>query len=198
MLLIVDEIQTGLGRSGKLWAFEHSGIEPDMIVTSKALGGGLPISAVIAKEEILTAWGPGAHVSTQAGNVLACAAGNYVLDMVTDEGFLKKVNESGTYFLDRLKALQEKHVILGWIDNKGLYTGLELVKDRQTKEPAIQEATFVRDRSLKEGLLFEKGGYYHNRLQLIPPLNIEKVDLDRAVEILDMVFGEAQKEFGIK
>ncbi|MCK5570864.1 MAG: aminotransferase class III-fold pyridoxal phosphate-dependent enzyme, partial [Spirochaetes bacterium] len=155
-------------------------------------------SAVIAKEEILTAWGPGAHVSTQAGNVLACAAGNYVLDMVTDEGFLKKVNESGTYFLDRLKALQEKHVILGWIDNKGLYTGLELVKDRQTKEPAIQEATFVRDRSLKEGLLFEKGGYYHNRLQLIPPLNIEKVDLDRAVEILDMVFGEAQKEFGIK
>ncbi len=198
MLLIVDEIQTGLGRSGKLWAFEHSGIEPDMIVTSKALGGGLPISAVIAKEEILTAWGPGAHVSTQAGNVLACAAGNYVLDMVTDEGFLKKVNESGTYFLDRLKTLQEKHVILGWIDNKGLYTGLELVKDRQTKEPAIQEATFVRDRSLKEGLLFEKGGYYHNRLQLIPPLNIEKVELDRAVEILDRVFGETETEFGIK
>jgi 4-aminobutyrate aminotransferase len=198
MLLIIDEIQTGLGRSGKLWAFEHSGIEPDMIVTSKALGGGLPISAVIAKEEILTEWGPGAHVSTQAGNVLACAAGNYVLDVITDEGFLKKVNASGAYFMDRLRDLQDKHTLLGWIDNRGLYTGLELVRDRETKEPAVKEAIFVRDRSVAEGLLFEKGGYYHNRLQLIPPLNIDKTELDRVIDIFDKVFGEAEKKFGIK
>ena len=124
MLLIVDEIQAGLGRSGKLWAFEHSEIEPDMIATSKALGGGLPISAVIAKSDILTEWGPGAHVSTQAGNVLACAAGNYVLDVVSSEEFLKKVNEVGSYFLDGLKDLEKRHQIIGHIDNKGIYTAI--------------------------------------------------------------------------
>ncbi len=198
MLLIVDEIQTGLGRSGKLWAFEHSGIEPDMIVTSKALGGGLPISAVIARDEILTEWGPGAHVSTQAGNVLACAAGNYVLDVVTGDEFLKKVNEIGSYFVEGLKGLQKKHTILGWIDNKGIYTGLELVRDRKTKEPASKEATYIRDRCVAEGLLYEKGGYYHNRMQLIPPLNITRDEIDRVIEIFDRVFGEAEKKFGIE
>jgi 4-aminobutyrate aminotransferase-like enzyme len=198
MLLIVDEIQTGLGRSGKLWAFEHSGIEPDMICTSKALGGGLPLSAVIAKSEILEAWAPGAHVSTQAGNVLACAAGSYILDQVNNEAFLKNVNEVGGYLRDGLKLLQEKHKIIGYIDNQGLYTGIELVKDRITKEPAIQESTFIRDMALAEGILFEKGGYYHNRLQLIPPLNIEKSVIDEALVIFDKVFGEAEKRFCIR
>lgn len=198
MLLIVDEIQTGLGRSGKLWAFEHSGIVPDMICTSKALGGGLPLSAVIAKEEILSEWGPGAHVSTQAGNVLACAAGNYVLDTVSSPEFLKHVNEVGTYFKNGLLDLQKKHKILGYIDNKGLYTGLELVRNRETKEPAVEESAFVRDRCVAEGLVFERGGYFYNRMQLIPPLTIEKSEIDEALRIFDKVFGEAEKKFGIR
>ena len=198
MLLIVDEIQAGLGRSGKLWAFEHSQIEPDMICTSKALGGGLPLSAVIARAEILEEWGPGAHVSTQAGNVLACAAGNYVLDVFSSESFLKKVNEAGAHLLQGLRSLEEKHKIVGYIDNTGLYTGVELVKDRKTKEPASEAALFVRDQCVEEGLLFEKGGYYHNRLQLIPPLNIGRSELDRALAIFDRVFGAAEKKFAIR
>lgn len=197
MLLIVDEIQAGLGRSGKLWAFEHSEIEPDMICSSKALGGGLPLAAVIAKSEILTEWGPGAHVSTQAGNVLACAAGNYVLDVVSSEEFLKKVNETGAYFLDGLRELEKKHKIIGHIDNKGIYTGVELVNDRETKEPAVEASTYVRDRSVEEGLLYEKGGYYHNRLQLIPPLNIARSELDEVINIFDKIFGEAEEKFNI-
>jgi 4-aminobutyrate aminotransferase-like enzyme len=197
MLLIIDEIQTGLGRSGKLWAFEHSGIEPDMIVTSKALGGGLPIAAVIAREEILAAWGPGAHVSTQAGNVLACAAGNYIMDTVTRPDFLEKVNKTGAYFMDGLRELQKKHPIIGYIDNRGIYTGIELVRNRQTKEPAVAEATHVRDLCVSEGLLFEKGGYLHNRMQLIPPLNIGHAELDRVIGIFDRVFGETEKKFSI-
>jgi 4-aminobutyrate aminotransferase-like enzyme len=197
MLLIIDEIQTGLGRSGKLWAFEHSGIVPDMIVTSKALGGGIPISSVIAGGTILAEWGPGAHVSTQAGNALACAAGNYVLDVVSSDDFLSKVNERGSYFADGLRALQEKHEIIGLVHNRGIYTGVELVMSKKTKEPAADAATFTRDRSVQEGLLFEKGGYYHNRLQLIPPLTIEKEVIDRALGILDKVFGDAEKKFGI-
>jgi len=197
MLLIVDEIQTGLGRSGKLWAFEHSEIEPDMITTSKALGGGLPIAAVIAKSDILTEWGPGAHVSTQAGNVLACAAGNYVLDVVSSEEFLKKVNETGAYFMDGLRELEKKHKIIGHIDNKGIYTGVELVNDRETKEPAVEASTYVRDRAVEEGLLYEKGGYYHNRMQLIPPLNIARSELDEVMNIFDKIFGEAEEKFNI-
>jgi 4-aminobutyrate aminotransferase-like enzyme len=197
MLLIVDEIQTGLGRSGRLWAFEHSGIVPDMIVTSKALGGGIPIAAVIAESGILTEWGPGAHVSTQAGNALACAAGNYVLDVVSSEEFLDKVNKRGTYFADGLRTLQKKHEIIGLVDNRGIYTGVELVMSKKTREPAADAATFVRDKSVEEGLLFEKGGYYHNRLQLIPPLTIEQDELDRTLDILDRVFMDAEKRFGI-
>jgi len=198
ILLIVDEIQAGLGRSGKLWAFEHSEIEPDMFVTSKALGGGIPIAAVVAKEDVLKEWGPGAHVSTQAGNVLACAAGNYVLNTISTADFLKKVNETGAYFMDGLRQVEKDHKIVGHIDNKGIYTGLELVMDRKTKEPAAKATTYVRDRGVEEGILFEKGGYFHNRMQLIPPLNIERSELDRVVKLLDKIFGEAEKKFGVK
>lgn len=197
LVLAVDEIQTGLGRTGKLWSFEHSGIEPDMFISSKSLGGGLPLAAVVAKSEILTEWGPGAHVSTQAGNVIACAAGNYVIDTIGSEGFLKKVKETGTYFADALKEFEKNHKILGHYNIKGLYAGVELVKDRKTKEPATDASSYVRERCLEEGLVYEHGGYYHNRMQLIPPLTIEKKELERAVKIFDKVFGEAEKKFGI-
>ncbi|SVB75357.1 uncharacterized protein METZ01_LOCUS228211, partial [marine metagenome] len=128
MLLIVDEIQNGLGRSGKMWAYEHSGIEPDIICTSKALGGGLPLSAVIGKENILSEWSPTAYVSTQAANVLACAAGNYVIDKISSNNFLNDVNKSGNYLLKGLKELKTRHPIIGYLDNCGLYTGVELVR----------------------------------------------------------------------
>ena len=197
MLLIFDEIQTGLGRSGKLWAFEHSGIEPDMFTTSKTLGGGVPLSAVIAKAEILEAWGTGAHISTAAANVLACAAGSYIMDQVSSEPFLRRVNEAGTHLMAGLRSLEERHPIIGYIDNKGLYTGVELVTDRETKEPATDAAGYVRDRCVAAGLLFERGGYFSNRLQLIPALTISDAEIDRAITIFDKVFGEAEKEFGI-
>jgi 4-aminobutyrate aminotransferase-like enzyme len=169
-----------------------------MICTSKALGGGLPISAVIAREEILSEWGPAAHVSTQAGNVIACAAGNYVIDVVSSQEFLNQVNDIGSYFYNGLKDLQKKHPIIGYIDNMGIYTGIELVKDRKTKEPAIEETVFVRDYAVKNGLLFEKGGYYHNRLQCIPALNITKPILDNVLEKFDRIFKDTEKKFVIK
>lgn len=198
ILLIIDEIQAGLGRSGKLWAFEHSEIEPDMIVTSKALGGGCPIAAVIAKEEILMEWAPGAHVSTQAGNVLACAAGNYVMDVVTSPEFLAQVNDIGGYFKAGWQALQEKHPSIGWIDNMGIYTGIELVKDRTTKEPAADFAQYVLNESIANGILFEKGGYFYNRLQLIPALNTPKDVMDESFARWDKIFTAGEKLFNIK
>jgi 4-aminobutyrate aminotransferase-like enzyme len=197
ILLITDEIQAGLGRSGKLWAYQYSDIEPDMIVTSKALGGGLPISAVIAKSEILTEWGPGAHVSTQAGNVLACAAGNYVMDVVTDPAFLEEVNRIGDRFYEGWKVLQDKHPSIGYIDHMGLYLSIEYVKDRKTKEPAADFTTFVRDEGVAEGLAFEKGGYWHNRTQMIPALNMPDDVMDEAFRRFDRVLTKGEKLFGI-
>ena len=198
ILLIVDEIQTGLGRTGKLWASEWEGVEVDMLLTSKALGGGLPLAAVVAKSEVLEAWGPAAHVSTQAGNVLACAAGNVVLNTISQDSFLQTVQERGEYFVDGLRELQRRHPLIGNINAKGIYIGLELVRDRTTREPAPEEALFVTRECVKEGMVFEKGGYFHNRFQLIPPLTIRRQTIDRALEIFDRAFTRAEKYFGTK
>ncbi len=195
ILLVVDEIQTGLGRTGKLWASEWEGIDVDMLVTSKAIGGGLPLSAVVARADILEEWGPAAHVSTQAGNVLACAAGNKVLDIVTTQGFLDEVLDRGQYFVRGLAELQTRHPLIGQINAKGIYIGVELVRDRETREPASDEAGFVLKECVREGMVFEKGGYFHNRLQLIPPLTIRRQTMDRAVEIFDRAFCAAERHF---
>lgn len=188
ILLIVDEIQTGLGRTGQVWATNWEDVEVDMLVTSKALGGGLPLSAVVARSDIFEAWGPGAHVSTQAGNVLACAAGNYVLEQVTNEEFLASVRERGEYFANGWRELQERHPIIGQVDARGIYIGVELVKDRETKEPAVEESARVLEECLREGIVLEKGGFFHNRLQLIPPLTIAKETIDEALERFDRIF----------
>jgi len=97
-----------------------------------------------------------------------------------------------------LKDLQKKHPIIGYIDNMGIYTGVELVRDRKTKEPAVEETVFVREHSVKNGLMFEKGGYYHNRLQCIPSLNITKEVLDKILEKFDKIFSDTEKKFSIK
>lgn len=196
ILLIVDEIQTGLGRTGKLWACNWDDVEVDMLVTSKALGGGIPLSAVVAKAEVLESWGVGAHVSTQAGNVLGCAAANKVLEIITRDTFLPEVQERGDYFVQGLAELQARHPLIGHIDAKGIYIGLELVRDRETREPAPEESTFILNECVREGMLFEKGGYFHNRFQLIPPLTIRKKTMDRALEIFDRAFTAAEDHFG--
>lgn len=193
ILLIVDEIQTGLGRTGNLWATNWEDVEVDMLVTSKALGGGLPLSAVVAKADILESWGPGAHVSTQAGNALACAAGNKVLATVREEEFLQSVRERGKYFENAIRELQSRHPLIGNVNARGLYIGLELVKDPNTREPAPEHADFILAECLRDGLVFEKGGYFHNRFQLIPPLTIRQSTVDRAVEIFDRAFTAAEK-----
>ena len=102
-------------------------------------------------------------MSTQAGNVIACAAGNYVLDVISADDFLKKVNETGAYFADGIRELEKKHKIIGHVEHKGLYIGIELVNDRKTKEPASKAATYVRDRCVEEGVLYEHGGYYQQQ-----------------------------------
>jgi 4-aminobutyrate aminotransferase-like enzyme len=197
-LLIDDEIQAGLGRSGKLWACEHDGVVPDLLATSKGLASGLPISAVVGADEILSSWGPGAHVATFAATPLAAAAAHATLDVYERELIVERAASTGTYFRSRLEELQEKHPILGWIDAKGLFVGIEFVRDRKTKEPAADESKQMLDYCVREGLLFERGGYLYNRFQLIAPLTIEHDQIDRAVEILDGAMTEAERSAGIR
>jgi 4-aminobutyrate aminotransferase-like enzyme len=196
-LLIDDEIQAGLGRSGRLWACEHDDVVPDLVVTSKGLAGGLPLSAVVAADEILSTWGPGAHVATFAATPLAAAAANATLDVYEVENIPARAAATGAYFKDRLLELQEKHPILGWIDARGLFVGLEFVRDRKTKEPATSETELMLERCVADGLLFERGGYLYNRFQLIPPLTIETAEIDRAVAILDAAMTAAEQAAGI-
>jgi 4-aminobutyrate aminotransferase-like enzyme len=196
-LLIDDEIQAGMGRTGRLWACEHESVVPDMVLVSKGLASGLPISAVIADDEIAASWGPGAHVGTFSASALASAAANATLDVYESEHLVDRAAEVGGYFADQLRSLQERHPILGWIDARGLFIGLEFVKDRTTREPAAEEAAWMLEFCVREGLLFEKGGYYYNRFQLIPSLVIEKDLVDRAVDILDRAMTMAEQRSGI-
>jgi 4-aminobutyrate aminotransferase len=196
-LMIDDEIQAGMGRTGRMWACEHEDVVPDMIVVSKGMASGLPISAVVAAGEIAASWGPGAHVGTFAATALAAAAANATLDVYESEQLVRRAGDLGGYFRDQLEGLQQRHPILGWIDARGLFVGLEFVKDRATKEPAAEESAWMLDFCVREGLLFEKGGYYYNRFQLIPSLVIEKETIDRAVDILDRAMTMAETRSGI-
>ncbi|MBO0773794.1 MAG: aspartate aminotransferase family protein [Actinobacteria bacterium] len=196
-LLIDDEIQAGMGRTGRMWACDHEQVVPDLMLVSKGLASGLPVSAVIADDEIAASWGPGAHVGTFAATALACAAANATLDVYEAEGLAGRAAETGDYFADQLRALQARHPILGWVDARGLFLGLEFVRDRITKEPAAEEAGWMLDFCVREGLLFEKGGYYYNRFQLIPSLVIDKELVDRAVGILDRAMTMAEARSGI-
>jgi 4-aminobutyrate aminotransferase-like enzyme len=196
-LMIDDEIQAGMGRTGRMWACEHEDVVPDMIVVSKGMASGLPISAVVAADEIAASWGPGAHVGTFAATALAAAASNATLDVYESELLVRRAADLGGYFRDQLEGLQQRHPILGWIDARGLFVGLEFVRDRATKEPAAEESAWMLDFCVREGLLFEKGGYYYNRFQLIPSLVIEKETIDRAVDILDRAMTMAETRSGI-
>jgi 4-aminobutyrate aminotransferase-like enzyme len=197
LLLVVDEIQAGLGRTGLLWGCDHDGVVPDMITVSKGLAAGMPISALVAREPILASWGPGAHVGTFAATPVAAAAAHAALDVLEEEQLVERAARTGAYFHDRLLGLQERHPILGWIDAKGLFIGLEFVRDRDTKEPADAECGWMLDFCVREGVLFERGGYLYNRFQLIPPLVIEREQVDRAIDVLDRAMAMAEERAGL-
>ncbi|MDK2805834.1 acetylornithine transaminase [Thermoanaerobacterium thermosaccharolyticum] len=178
ILLIVDEVQTGIGRTGKLFAYQHIGIEPDIMTLAKALGGGVPIGAVVAKENVAV-FKPGDHASTFGGNPLACAAGIAVMKEVTKEGFLDDVSEKGNYFKKKLNELKDKYKIIKDVRGKGLMIGCEVDLD---------DAGEIVLKAMKKGLLINCVN--HNVLRFVPPLIVTKDELDTATIILDDVLHE--------
>jgi 4-aminobutyrate aminotransferase/(S)-3-amino-2-methylpropionate transaminase len=185
ILLIVDEIQTGWGRTGKLWGSDHSGVAPDIMTTGKALAGGIPFSATIAKADLLEDIGPSMHATTFGGTPLACAAALAFIDVLQEEKIVERAAKTGDYFLKRLMELQSKYEAIGLVQGKGLYVGMELVRDRKTQEPAPKETKAIQTEMLRNGVLIQRGGYFDNRLNFIPPLVITEGEIDRAVDALD-------------
>jgi acetylornithine aminotransferase/acetylornithine/N-succinyldiaminopimelate aminotransferase len=174
MLFTVDEVQTGIGRTGKLFAYQHYDIEPDIISLAKGLGGGVPIGAIIAKDEIAKSFVPGTHASTFGGNYLAAAAAKVVLEEILSDGFLDKVIENGEYLKERLKTFGYP------VKGLGLMIGVDLPEEISAKE--------IMKKALENGLIIGTAG--KNTLRFVPPLIIQKDDIDLAVNILEKVLGE--------
>ncbi len=187
--LIVDEVQTGGGRTGTWFAFEQHGIEPDAIVASKAIGGmGMPI-AIVLHDESLDAFAPGAHTGTFRGNQLAFAAGVAAARIIERDGILDHVRELGAYALGVLEGFARDYEIVGEARGRGLMLGLELV-DGQTGEPNTEAAVAVQRGAIERGLIVELGGRGDCVVRLLPPLNVSQETVDQAFEILGSVLAE--------
>lgn len=177
ILLIFDEVQTGIGRTGKLFGYEHYNVEPDIFTLAKGLGGGIPIGAVVAKEFVASSMEPGDHGTTFGGNPLSCAAALAVLSTITKEGFMKKVQEIGLYFKEELQTLKDSHPFIKEVRGKGLILGLEI-------EPYISGKQIVLD-MLEKGFIINCAG--NNTLRFVPPLIIKKEEIQKLVEALDSI-----------
>lgn len=187
ILLIADEIQTGFGRTGKMFAIEHSDVVPDLITVAKSLAGGLPLSGVIGRAEVMDAPTPGGLGGTYAGNPLSCAAGLAVLDVFEQEDLLTRSQQLGNRVMDHCRALSNEIPEIGDVRGLGPMIGLEFVRDRQSKEPAPELVDQVLVDARKQGLLLLKAGLYGNVLRILVPLVIEESLLSQALETLSTV-----------
>ncbi len=191
-LFIADEVQTGFGRTGKKWfGIEHWEVEPDILTAAKGMANGVPVGATVATPEVANAF-QGMTISTFGGNPVSSAAARATIEVIEEDQLLDNAHEVGGYFRQKLEQLKEKHLLVGDVRGMGLMQGVELVKDRKTKEPAPQETNALMDRCKNNGLLIGKGGLYSNVLRISPPLNIGKADVDEAVRILDKSLGERE------
>jgi 4-aminobutyrate aminotransferase-like enzyme/Ser/Thr protein kinase RdoA (MazF antagonist) len=191
-LAVADEVQTGLGRLGThLWGFETQGVVPDVVVLGKPIGNGFPLAAVITTPEIAASFDNGMEFfSTFGGNPVACAAGLAVLEVLDEEGLQERALRVGRHLAARLRALQERHPVIGDVRGSGLFLGVELVRHRATLEPATREADHVVNRLRELGVLTGTDGPHHNVLKLRPPLVFSESDADLFVEIFDEVLQE--------
>lgn len=195
VLFVSDEVQCGMGRSGRMWAIEHAGVEPDLITIAKCMSNGLPMSMVTGRAEILDSMGPGGHSTTFAGYPAAAAGANKVLDIYERDDIPGRAASNGAYFLDGLLAIQAAHPSVGEVQGKGLFLALELVRDRTTKVPADAETSWAHQECVNQGLICISSGYFYNRLCLAPPLIIDRPEIDRALQILDRVIGDMERKF---
>ncbi len=188
---IADEVQTGFGRTGeKFWGFELQGVIPDIVCMAKGIGNGCPLGAVVTTPEIAQVLASRIHFNTFGGNPVVCAQGMAVLEVIEREKIQENALHVGRHLMEGFARLQEKHSLIGDVRGKGLMLGIELVKDRQTKEPATAEVAEVLEKSRHYGLLIGKGGLFGNTLRIKPPMCLTIDDADFLVSVLDQVFSK--------
>ena len=189
ILFIADEVQSGFGRTGKMFAIEYYGVEPDILVTAKGIADGFPLSAFTASAEIAAAYKPGDHLSTFGGNPVSCAAALANIEFMEKENLPARATETGNYAMGKLRELQKSNPLIGEVRGLGLMIGVELVKDAQ-KTPASAEAEAIRDACLRKGLLIGVAGVSGNVVRFQPPLVISKPQIDQALNIFVEVLQE--------
>jgi len=188
-VFISDEVQTGFGRTGGKWfGIEHWGVEPDMITAAKGMANGAPVGATVATPEIADSL-KGLTISTFGGNPVTTRTAKATIDFIESENLLDNARVVGQYLRDRLEELQEKHPIIGDVRGMGLMQGVELVRDRKTKEPAVEEMKRLMDSTKDNGLIIGKGGLYGNVIRISPALVCTRSDVDAAVTVLDRCLG---------
>ena len=187
ILLVIDEVQTGFGRSGRMWAFERADIVPDVVCMAKAIANGLPLSAIISSRELQERWGRGAHGSTYGGNPVACAAGLAVLETIRDEGLVANAEARGTELRAGLEAIAAEDDRIGDVRGPGLMVGVEFVRDRESREPDASLPDRLIAACADAGLLLLTCGHSHQVVRWIPPIDVTAAEISEAVE----TFGDA-------
>jgi 4-aminobutyrate aminotransferase/(S)-3-amino-2-methylpropionate transaminase len=183
IVLVVDEVQTGFGRTGRMFAIEHYGVEPDLLVVAKSIAGGLPLSGVIGKSEIMDAPPDSAIGGTYVGNPVAQAAALAVLDVFEEDGLVERAQQLGETIRARMAAWHERFEAIGDVRGLGAMLALEFVQDRESKEPAADVATAVVGAAAERGLLLLKSGIYSNCIRVLCPLVLTDAELDEALDV---------------
>lgn len=194
ILMMVDEIQSGAGRTGSWWAIEQEHVEPDIVCFAKGIGSGMPIGGIIARRDLMT-WGPGSHGSTYGGNPVAAASALATLEVIEQEGLLQRATESGEFIQDALVEMETRHPSIGNIRGRGLMIGIEFVKDRQTKERAVELRNHIVQRAFELGLLLIPCGV--NAIRMTPPLNIDRALLEEGLNLFEQALSEAEAQYPV-
>ena len=193
ILLVCDEVQSGIGRTGRMFACEHWGVQPDIITSAKGLGSGLPIGAVIARRRLMERWTRGAHGNTYGGKPISCAAAIATLDLVAG-GYLANAARAGEYFQSRLRELQREFPCIGEVRGKGLMIGMELVAGDAARTPAHALCERLVQRAFHNGLLLLSCGV--STLRFMPPLSVSEAEIDEAIGLLRGSLAEALQDAG--
>ena len=192
-LCIADEVQAGFGRTGEhFWGFENYGVTPDLVTMAKGIGNGIPLGACVTRPEIGAVMKNRIHFNTFGGNPISMTQGLATLEVIDQENIQQNAKEVGTQLKNRLLELEQRHRLIGEVRGMGLMLGVELVRDRKTKEPATTEAADVLELSKERGLIIGKGGLFGNTLRIKPPMCITKDDADFMVDCLDEVLAEIE------
>jgi 4-aminobutyrate aminotransferase/(S)-3-amino-2-methylpropionate transaminase len=192
ILFVADEVQTGIGRTGRMFGIEHEHVVPDLVTTAKSLAGGLPLGAVTGRADVMDSVHVGGLGGTFGGNPVACAAALVVLDAVESEGLLQKATDLGALMMERLRDMARRFELIGDVRGRGAMAAIELVEDRSTKAPARAATTRLIEECYREGVVILKAGTYDNVIRLLPPLVIAPDLLNEGLDVLEKALASVQ------